>query len=37
MGVARLRERFGLVLETGGAGVDDRVDLQLEIGAVVNT
>ena len=37
MGVARLRERFGLVLETGGVGVDDRVDLQLEIEAVVNT
>jgi apoptosis-inducing factor 2 len=36
MGVARLRERFGLVLETGGVGVDDRVDLQLEIEAVVN-
>jgi hypothetical protein len=36
MGVARLRERFGLVPETGGVIVDDSATVQLESEAVLN-
>ena len=36
MGVARLRQRFGLVPETGGVIVDDSATVQLESEAVLN-
>jgi NADH dehydrogenase FAD-containing subunit len=36
MGVGRLRERFGLVPETGAGVADDRVDVQPEIEAMLN-
>lgn len=36
MGIARLRERFGLVPDPGGVVVDDRVIPELEIEAVLN-
>jgi hypothetical protein len=36
MGIARLRERFGLVPDPGVVVVDDRVNPELEIEAVLN-